>query len=48
MKAKRADQELQEVCMDDWRLIADESLYIPSLSVERRLLVLSPVRKLPL
>ena len=48
MKSKRADQEMQEVCMDDWRLIADEPLYIPSLSVERRLLVLSPVRKLPL
>jgi len=48
MKAKRADEELQDVCMDDWRLVADEPLEIPNLSVERRLLVLSPVRKLPL
>ena len=48
MKAKRADEELQEVSMDSWRLVADEPLYIPNLAVERRLLVLSPVRKLPL
>jgi 16S rRNA (guanine527-N7)-methyltransferase len=48
MKARRADEELQEVCMDDWRLVADEPLQIPNLVVERRLLVLSPVRKLPL
>jgi 16S rRNA (guanine527-N7)-methyltransferase len=48
MKAKRADEELQDVCMDDWRLVADEPLHIPNLAVERRLLVLSPVRKLPL
>jgi 16S rRNA (guanine527-N7)-methyltransferase len=48
MKAKRADQELQDVCMNDWRLVADEPLEIPNLAVERRLLVLSPVRKLPL
>jgi len=48
MKAKRADEELQDVCMDDWRLVADEPLKIPNLAVERRLLVLSPVRKLPL
>ncbi|QWE16674.1 16S rRNA (guanine(527)-N(7))-methyltransferase RsmG [Polynucleobacter sp. AP-Nino-20-G2] len=48
MKAKRADEELQEVSMDRWRLIADEPLHIPNLAVERRLLVLSPVRKLPL
>lgn len=48
MKAKRADEELQEVSMDSWRLIADEPLHIPNLAVERRLLVLSPVRKLPL
>ena len=47
MKAKRADEELQEVCMDDWRLVADEPLQIPNLAVERRLLVLSPVRKSP-
>jgi 16S rRNA (guanine527-N7)-methyltransferase len=48
MKAKRADEELQDVCMDDWRVVADEPLQIPNLAVERRLLVLSPVRKLPL
>ncbi len=47
MKAKRADEELQEVSMEDWRLIADQPLHIPSLTVERRLLVLSPVRKSP-
>ncbi|MEY3418422.1 MAG: hypothetical protein RJA46_193 [Pseudomonadota bacterium] len=48
MKARRADEELQDVCMDDWRLVADEPLQIPNLAVERRLLVLSPVRKSPL
>jgi 16S rRNA (guanine527-N7)-methyltransferase len=48
MKAKRADEELQDVCMDQWRLVADVPLQIPNLTVERRLLVLSPVRKLPL
>jgi 16S rRNA (guanine527-N7)-methyltransferase len=48
MKARRADEELQNVCMDDWRLVADEPLEIPNLAVERRLLVLTPVRKLPL
>lgn len=48
MKAKRADEELQDVCMDSWRLIADELLCIPNLTVERRLLVLTPMRKLPL
>jgi 16S rRNA (guanine527-N7)-methyltransferase len=48
MKAKRADEELQDVCMDDWRLVADEPLQIPNLAVERRLLVLSPMRKLSL
>jgi 16S rRNA (guanine527-N7)-methyltransferase len=47
MKAKRADEELQDVCMDDWRLVADEPLQIPNLAVERRLLVLSPMRKSP-
>ena len=45
MKAKRADEEMQDVCMKDWRLLADEPLYIPNLAVERRLLVLAPVRK---
>lgn len=48
MKARRVDEELQDVCMDDWRLVADEPLQIPNLPVERRLLVLSPVRKSPL
>ncbi len=48
MKAKRADEELQDVCMNDWRLVADVPLKIPNLAVERRLLVLSPVRKLSL
>jgi 16S rRNA (guanine527-N7)-methyltransferase len=45
MKGKRADEEMQEVCMNDWRLLADEPLHIPNLSVERRILVLSPMRK---
>jgi 16S rRNA (guanine527-N7)-methyltransferase len=48
MKAKRADEEMQDVCMDDWQLLADEPLHIPNLAVERRLLVLSPMRKSPL
>ncbi len=48
MKAKRADEEMAAVCKEDWRLIADEALFIPNLSVERRLLVLSPLRKSPL
>ncbi len=47
MKAKRADEEMQDVCMDDWRLVADEPLQIPNLAVERRLLVLTPMRKSP-
>ncbi len=45
MKAKRADDEMKEVCLNDWRLVADEPLHIPNLAVERRLLVLAPVRK---
>ena len=45
MKAKRADEEMADVCKDDWHLLADEALFIPNLSVERRLLVLSPMRK---
>lgn len=45
MKGKRADEEMQDVCMNDWCLLADEPLHIPNLSVERRLLVLSPMRK---
>ena len=48
MKSKRADEELKYVCMDDWRLVLDEPLRIPNLEVDRRLLVLSPMRKLPL
>jgi 16S rRNA (guanine527-N7)-methyltransferase len=48
MKGKRADEEMQEVRMDDWQLLADEPLHIPNLSVERRLLVLRPMRKSPL
>ena len=48
MKAKRADEEMQDVCMEDWQLVADEPLHIPNLAVERRLLVLTPVRKSPL
>ena len=47
MKAKRADEELQEVSLDQWQLIADEPLQIPNLKVERRLLVLTPMRKSP-
>jgi len=45
MKGKRANEEMQEVCMNDWRLLADEPLQIPNLSVDRRILVLSPMRK---
>jgi 16S rRNA (guanine527-N7)-methyltransferase len=45
MKAKRADEELQDVSMADWQLVADKPLHIPNLTVERRLLVLSPMRK---
>jgi 16S rRNA (guanine527-N7)-methyltransferase len=45
MKAKRADEEMADVCKEDWQLLADEALAIPNLSVERRLLVLTPMRK---
>lgn len=45
MKAKRADDEMRDVSMEEWRLVADEPLHIPNLAVKRRLLVLSPVRK---
>ena len=48
MKAKRADDEMKDVSMENWRLVADEPLHIPNLAVERRLLVLAPVRKSPL
>lgn len=47
MKARRADEELRDVCMDDWRMVADELLQIPNLAVERRLLVLSPIINSP-
>lgn len=45
MKAKRADEEMADVDKSQWQLLADEALFIPNLSVERRLLVLTPVRK---
>ena len=45
MKAKRADDEMKDVSMEEWRLVADDPLHIPNLAVERRLLVLAPVRK---
>ena len=45
MKAKRANEELQEVSLEQWQLLADEPLQIPNLKVERRLLVLTPMRK---
>ena len=45
IKAKRADDEMKDVSSKEWRLVADELLRIPNLAVERRLLVLAPVRK---
>jgi 16S rRNA (guanine527-N7)-methyltransferase len=45
MKSKRADEEMADVCKNDWHLLADEALVIPSTSIERRLLVLTPNRK---
>jgi len=45
MKARRADEEMQDISLEDWRLLADEPLHIPNLAVQRRLLVLTPVRK---
>lgn len=45
MKSKRADEEMADVDKDKWRLLADQALHIPNLDVERRLLVLAPVRK---
>ena len=47
MKSKRADEEMAEVSKENWRLLADEALFIPNTGVERRLLVLTPVRKSP-
>lgn len=45
MKSKRADEEMAQVSKEDWHLLADEALSIPNMPVERRLLVLTPVRK---
>jgi 16S rRNA (guanine527-N7)-methyltransferase len=45
MKSKRADEEMADVSKDDWQLLADEALVIPNLLAERRLLVLTPMRK---
>jgi 16S rRNA (guanine527-N7)-methyltransferase len=45
MKSKRADEEMADVGKDKWHLLADQALHIPNLDVERRLLVLAPVRK---
>jgi 16S rRNA (guanine527-N7)-methyltransferase len=45
MKSKRADEEMADVDKDKWHLLADQALHIPNLDVERRLLVLTPVRK---
>lgn len=45
MKSKRADEEMALVSKEDWHLLADEALSIPNMPVERRLLVLTPVRK---
>ena len=47
MKSKRADEEMAVVSKADWQLISDETLYIPSLNAERRLLVYAPMRKSP-
>jgi 16S rRNA (guanine527-N7)-methyltransferase len=44
MKSKRADEEMANVSKDDWQLLADEALFIPSMSIERRLLVLTPIK----
>lgn len=45
MKSKRAHEEMAQVSKENWRLLADEALFIPNTGVERRLLVLTPVRK---
>ncbi len=45
MKSKRADEEMTQVSKEDWHLLADKVLTIPNMLVERRLLVLTPVRK---
>jgi 16S rRNA (guanine527-N7)-methyltransferase len=36
---------MAQVSKENWRLLADEALFIPNTGVERRLLVLTPVRK---
>ena len=46
MKGRKADEEMQDVCMDAWRLVADAPLHIPHLAAERRLLVLTPREKI--
>jgi 16S rRNA (guanine527-N7)-methyltransferase len=46
MKGKKADEEMQEVCLDAWRLVLDAPWQIPNLAAERRLLVLSPREKI--
>ena len=48
MKAKRADEEMASVPQGQWRLLADQALSLPNTSIERRLLVFSPMRKSPL
>jgi 16S rRNA (guanine527-N7)-methyltransferase len=45
MKSRRADEEMANVSLNQWQLLADEALVIPNIAVERRLLVLTPVRK---
>ena len=45
MKSKRSDEEMALVSKENWRLLVDEALFIPNTGVERRLLVLTPVRK---
>lgn len=45
LKSKRADEEMAAVSKENWRLLADEALFIPNAAVERRLLVFTPMRK---
>jgi len=47
MKSKRADEEMESVNSQDWELLGDVPIHIPNVAVERRLLVLSPMRKSP-
>jgi 16S rRNA (guanine527-N7)-methyltransferase len=46
MKGKRADEEMEDVCLDAWHLVVDAPLHIPHLAAERRLLVLTPREKI--